>query len=79
MMFDEPSLGLAPNIVERTFAIIRAIRDAGTTVLLVEQNAFAALEMCDHAYLLESGRVVLSGAGAELIENEHVRRAYLGG
>jgi branched-chain amino acid transport system ATP-binding protein len=47
--------------------------------LLVEQNAFAALEMCDHAYLLESGRVVLSGAGAELIENEHVRRAYLGG
>ncbi|MES2032467.1 MAG: ABC transporter ATP-binding protein [Pseudomonadota bacterium] len=79
VMFDEPSLGLAPNIVERTFAIIRAIRDAGTTVLLVEQNAFAALEMCDHAYLLEAGRVVLSGAGAELIENEHVRRAYLGG
>jgi branched-chain amino acid transport system ATP-binding protein len=79
VMFDEPSLGLAPNIVERTFAIIRAIRDAGTTVLLVEQNAFAALDMCDHAYLLESGRVVLSGAGAELIENEHVRRAYLGG
>jgi branched-chain amino acid transport system ATP-binding protein len=79
VMFDEPSLGLAPNIVERTFAIIRAIRDAGTTVLLVEQNAFAALDMCDHAYLLESGRVVLSGAGADLIENEHVRRAYLGG
>ena len=61
IMFDEPSLGLAPNIVERTFAIIRGIRDAGTTVLLVEQNAFAALEMCDHAYLLEGGRVVLSG------------------
>ncbi|UZE48923.1 ABC transporter ATP-binding protein [Rhodopseudomonas sp. P2A-2r] len=79
VMFDEPSLGLAPNIVERTFAIIRAIRDAGTTVLLVEQNAFAALEMCDHAYLLEAGRVVLSGLGADLIENEHVRRAYLGG
>jgi branched-chain amino acid transport system ATP-binding protein len=79
VMFDEPSLGLAPNIVERTFAIIRAVRDAGTTVLLVEQNAFAALEMCDHAYLLEAGRVVLSGAGADLIENEHVRRAYLGG
>ena len=64
-MFDEPSLGLAPNIVERTFAIIRGIRDAGTTVLLVEQNAFAALEMCDHAYLLEGGRIVLSGPGAE--------------
>jgi len=79
VMFDEPSLGLAPNIVERTFAIIRSIRDSGTTVLLVEQNAFAALEMCDHAYLLESGRVVLSGSGAELIANEHVRRAYLGG
>ena len=79
VMFDEPSLGLAPNIVERTFAIIRAIRDAGTTVLLVEQNAFAALEMCDHAYLLEAGRVVLFGPGADLIENEHVRRAYLGG
>ncbi len=79
VMFDEPSLGLAPNIVERTFAIIRSIRDSGTTVLLVEQNAFAALEMCDHAYLLESGRVVLSGGGAELIANEHVRRAYLGG
>jgi branched-chain amino acid transport system ATP-binding protein len=79
IMFDEPSLGLAPNIVERTFAIIRGIRDAGTTVLLVEQNAFAALEMCDHAYLLEGGRIVLSGAGADMIENEHVRKAYLGG
>jgi branched-chain amino acid transport system ATP-binding protein len=79
VMFDEPSLGLAPNIVDRTFAIIRGIRDAGTTVLLVEQNAFAALEMCDHAYLLEGGRIVLSGRGAEMIENEHVRKAYLGG
>jgi branched-chain amino acid transport system ATP-binding protein len=79
VMFDEPSLGLAPNIVERTFAIIRSIRDSGTTVLLVEQNAFAALDMCDYAYLLESGRVVLAGGGAELIANEHVRRAYLGG
>ncbi|RZN35224.1 ABC transporter ATP-binding protein [Bradyrhizobium sp. Leo121] len=79
IMFDEPSLGLAPNIVERTFAIIRGIRDAGTTVLLVEQNAFAALEMCDQAYLIESGRIVLSGVGAELIANEHVRKAYLGG
>jgi branched-chain amino acid transport system ATP-binding protein len=79
IMFDEPSLGLAPNIVERTFAIIRAIRDAGTTVLLVEQNAFAALDMCDHACLLEGGRIVLSGRGTDLIANEHVRRAYLGG
>jgi branched-chain amino acid transport system ATP-binding protein len=79
VMFDEPSLGLAPNIVERTFAIIRRIRDTGTTVLLVEQNAFAALDMCDHAYLLEGGRIVLSGSGAELIANQHVRKAYLGG
>ncbi len=79
VLFDEPSLGLAPNIVEHTFEIIRGIRDAGTTVLLVEQNAFAALQMCDYAYLLESGRVVLSGTGAELIENDHVRKAYLGG
>jgi ABC-type branched-subunit amino acid transport system ATPase component len=79
IMFDEPSLGLAPNIVEQTFAIIRRIQAAGTTVLLVEQNAFAALGMCDHAYLLEGGRIVLSGAGADLIANEHVRKAYLGG
>ncbi|MFT4277304.1 MAG: ABC transporter ATP-binding protein [Rhodopseudomonas sp.] len=78
VMFDEPSLGLAPNIVERTFAIIQRIRDTGTTVLLVEQNAFAALDMCDHAYLLEGGRIVLSGTGAELIANPHVRKAYLG-
>ncbi|MGL3109082.1 ABC transporter ATP-binding protein [Bradyrhizobium sp. BR 1432] len=78
VLFDEPSLGLAPNIVEQTFDIIREIRKAGTTVLLVEQNAFAALEMCDYAYLLESGRVVLSGSGAELIKNDHVRKAYLG-
>ena len=55
IMFDEPSLGLAPNIVERIFEIIAGIRAGGTTVLMVEQNAFAALEMCDHAYLLESG------------------------
>ena len=61
IMFDEPSLGLAPNIVERTFAFIKAICAAGTTVLMVEQNAYAALEMCDCAYLLESGTRVLSG------------------
>jgi branched-chain amino acid transport system ATP-binding protein len=79
IMFDEPSLGLAPNIVERTFAIIRRIRAEGTTVLLVEQNAFAALEMCDNAYLLENGNIVLAGRGTDLIENEHVRKAYLGG
>ncbi|MHC2001915.1 ABC transporter ATP-binding protein [Methylobacterium sp. CM6241] len=79
VLFDEPSLGLAPNIVERMFAVIRAICDAGTTVLLVEQNAFAALELCDYAYLLETGRIVLAGPGSTLIADPHVRQAYLGG
>lgn len=79
MMFDEPSLGLAPNIVEQTFAIIREIRETGTTVLMVEQNAYAALDMCDSAYLLEAGSMVLEGSGADLIHNPHVREAYLGG
>jgi branched-chain amino acid transport system ATP-binding protein len=79
IMFDEPSLGLAPNIVERTFDIVTSIRDAGTTVLMVEQNASAALDMCDHAYLLESGSLALSGSGRELIDNPHVRQAYLAG
>ena len=79
VLFDEPSLGLAPNIVERMFAVIRAIREAGTTVLLVEQNAFAALELCDHAYLIETGRIVRDGTGAALLADPHVRQAYLGG
>ena len=79
VLFDEPSLGLAPNIVERMFSVIRAIRDAGTTVLLVEQNAFAALELCDYAYLLETGRIVREGTGPALIADPHVRDAYLGG
>jgi branched-chain amino acid transport system ATP-binding protein len=79
IMFDEPSLGLAPNIVERTFDIITGIRDTGTTVLMVEQNALAALEMCDHAYLLESGSLALSGSGPDLVHNPHVRSAYLAG
>ena len=79
IMFDEPSLGLAPTIVERTFDIITGIRASGTTVLMVEQNASAALDMCDHAYLLESGAMALEGAGRELIDNPHVREAYLAG
>jgi branched-chain amino acid transport system ATP-binding protein len=79
IMFDEPSLGLAPNIVERTFAFIKGICASGTTVLMVEQNAYAALEMCNCAYLLESGSLALSGSGRELIDNPHVRAAYLGG
>jgi branched-chain amino acid transport system ATP-binding protein len=79
MLFDEPSLGLAPTMVERTFEIIAEIRKEGTTVLMVEQNAYAALEMCDRSYVLESGEVALSGTGADLLDNPHVRQAYLGG
>lgn len=79
MMFDEPSLGLAPNIVEQVFEIIDGIRKSGTTVLMVEQNAYSALDMCDYAYLMEAGSIVLSGRGEELIDNEHIREAYLGG
>jgi len=79
ILFDEPSLGLAPNIVERTFDIVTEIRASGTTVLMVEQNASAALDMCDHAYLLESGSLALAGSGRELIDNPHVRQAYLAG
>ncbi|MGE4373815.1 MAG: ABC transporter ATP-binding protein [Xanthobacter sp.] len=79
VLFDEPSLGLAPNIVDQMFEIIGGIRDAGTTVLLVEQNAFAALELCDYAYLLEAGRIVKSGTGGELINDPHMQAAYLGG
>ncbi|BAT61433.1 high-affinity branched-chain amino acid transport ATP-binding protein LivF [Variibacter gotjawalensis] len=79
MVFDEPSLGLAPTIVEQTLSIIRRINDAGTTVLLVEQNAFAALELCDHAYLLEIGRIVRRGSGDDLMADPKVRSAYLGG
>ncbi len=78
VLFDEPSLGLAPNIVEQTFDIIRQIRTDGVTVVMVEQNAFAALELCDRAYVLEQGRVTLTGTGAELLDNPHVRSAYLG-
>jgi branched-chain amino acid transport system ATP-binding protein len=79
VLFDEPSLGLAPTIVERTFDIVSGIRAAGTTVLMVEQNASAALNMCDRAYLLESGSLALEGSGRELIDNPHVRAAYLAG
>jgi branched-chain amino acid transport system ATP-binding protein len=79
ILFDEPSLGLAPNIVERTFDIVTNIRASGTTVLMVEQNASAALDMCDHAYLLESGSLAIEGSGRELIDNPHVRQAYLAG
>ena len=79
VLFDEPSLGLAPNIVERIFDIIAEIRKAGTTVVMVEQNAYAALELADRGYVLEQGRVTLSGSGRDLLENPKVRASYLGG
>jgi branched-chain amino acid transport system ATP-binding protein len=79
VLFDEPSLGLAPNIVEQVFEIISAIVREGLTVLMVEQNAYAALDMCDHAYLLESGVIIRDGDGKALASDEHVRQAYLGG
>src|SRR5690606_36981601 len=78
VMFDEPSLGLAPNNVQKTFEFIQEINQQGTTVLMVEQNAYAALEMCDRSFLLESGHVTLHGRGEDLISNPHVRHAYLG-
>ena len=78
ILFDEPSLGLAPNIVERTFDIIREVRASGVTVVMVEQNAFSALELSDRSYVLEQGAVALTGSGSELISNPHVKEAYLG-
>jgi branched-chain amino acid transport system ATP-binding protein len=79
ILFDEPSLGLAPAVVEATFGIIAEIRKDGTTVFMVEQNAFMALRMATRAYVMETGRITLEGPAPDLLENEHVKRAYLGG
>jgi len=79
LLFDEPSLGLAPNIVERTFDIVAAIRAEGVTVMMVEQNALAALELSDRAYVMEQGRVTRAGSGKELLNDPEVKKAYLGG
>ena len=78
MMLDEPSLGLAPLVVQDIFSIIREINRQGVTVLLVEQNANMALKIADQAYVLETGNITMSGTGAELLVNEKVREAYLG-
>ena len=78
LMMDEPSLGLAPLIVKMIFDIVRQINKTGTTVLLVEQNAKAALEVADYAYVLETGRITLQGPGRELLADDKVRSAYLG-
>lgn len=78
IMMDEPSLGLAPIIVKGIFDIIREINRQGTTVLLIEQNANMALKSADYGYVLETGKITLSGKGAELLVNEDVKKAYLG-
>lgn len=79
MMLDEPSMGLAPILVEQIFDIIKQLHKNGTTILLVEQNAQAALSIADRAYVLENGRVKMTGTGTELMQSEEVRKAYLGG
>ena len=79
LMLDEPSMGLAPLLVEQIFDIIRQLHADGTTILLVEQNAQAALAVADRGYVLETGRVVTEGTGAELLESDTIRKAYLGG
>lgn len=78
LMFDEPSLGLAPILVQDVFKIVQKIRGEGVTVLLVEQNVKHTLSMCDRAYVLENGRITLSGTGAEFLDNPHIKEAYLG-
>ncbi len=78
LMMDEPSLGLAPLVVKMIFDIVKAINAEGVTVLLVEQNAKAALEVADYGYVLETGRITLHGPGKQLLEDDRVRRAYLG-
>ncbi|MEN6364326.1 MAG: ABC transporter ATP-binding protein, partial [Rectinema sp.] len=78
LMMDEPSLGLAPLVVKMIFDIVREINKAGTTVLLIEQNAKAALEVADYGYVLETGRIILEGPGRTLLADDRVRKAYLG-
>ena len=79
LMLDEPSLGLAPILVEQIFKIIQTLHEAGTTILLVEQNAQAALSIADRGYVLETGKIVTSGTGTELLASPEIKKAYLGG
>ncbi len=78
LLLDEPSLGISPILVEKTFEAIQSLRKEGLTILLVEQNAYAALGLADSAYVIENGSIRLQGSGAELLHNDEVRRAYLG-
>ena len=79
IMLDEPSMGLAPILVEEIFEIIKHLHEAGTTILLVEQNAQAALSVADRGYVMETGKIVASGTGAELLDSPAIKKAYLGG
>ena len=79
LMLDEPSMGLAPILVEQIFEIIQNLHNAGTTILLVEQNAQAALSVADRGYVLETGKVVTTGTGSELLSSPEIKKAYLGG
>ncbi|MGN0486737.1 MAG: ABC transporter ATP-binding protein [Acutalibacteraceae bacterium] len=79
LMLDEPSMGLSPLLVDQVFDIIKEYHNSGTTILLVEQNAGKSLAISDRAYVLENGRIVLSGTGKELMESEEIKKAYLGG
>ena len=79
LMMDEPSMGLAPILIDQIFEIIEELHAAGTTILLVEQNAQKALSIADRAYVLETGNITMSGTGQELLHNDNVRKAYLGG
>ena len=78
LMLDEPSLGLSPILVSDIFRVIQEVHDAGVTVLLIEQNVFKTLAVADRAYVLENGRIVLTGTGKDLLNDEHVKEAYLG-
>ncbi len=78
IMMDEPSMGLAPLIVKDIFAIIKRLREEGNTVLLVEQNAKAALGIADRGYVVETGRIILQGSAEDLLSNREIQRAYLG-
>ncbi len=79
LLLDEPSMGLAPIIVNQIYELIQKIKDSGITILLVEQNAKKALSICDYAYVLENGKIKLSGSGEDLLQSDEVRKAYLGG
>ena len=79
LLLDEPSMGLAPIFIKEIFNIIQEIQQQGTTVLLIEQNAKMALSIADRGYVIETGKIVLQGTGAELLASEEVKKAYLGG